>query len=113
VTRDNTSDWRDITRGVKIKWDLQDEPLQIKTHSVIGSFAEIDVHIFTADGSYIGFFNVHWFYSTVEYFLTSCTTAGYDEFDWLPSAQVDLVLLRKVISCSFANLLSHLYMAIV
>ena len=66
------SDWTDITRNMKIDYDLEAHPLRIKTDSVVGSDEQVYVLLYKADDSYIGFITLT-LSNPPQYYIASCT----------------------------------------
>ena len=58
---------------MKLYYDLEKTPLEIKTDSEVGSNEKMVVYFLTAHGSYIGGVWIH-FRSTVQYELDGCTS---------------------------------------
>ena len=65
------SAWSPVERGIKIPFDLESTPLQIKTNSAANSGDQIYVRTYTGDVSYIGDVAVQ-FTSPVTYFIAKC-----------------------------------------
>ena len=65
--------WLPVQRGVKIEWDLESTPLEVRTDSVLGSHDQVIVNFFSAGGDYAG--EVYLFFiSTLHYYFKWCST---------------------------------------
>ena len=67
-----------MQKNVKIEWDLESTPLEIRSNSVLGtdeSDDEVKVAFYSAKEEYAGQVNLY-FKSTLQYFLGGCTTFG-------------------------------------
>ena len=63
-----------MQRAVYIEWDLESKPLEIMTNSVLGSDDMVAVLFYSAKGQDAGKV-VLYFTSTLQYFLTYCSTS--------------------------------------
>eukprot|EP00116_Pleurobrachia_bachei_P005439 sb/3465701/ len=77
VIGDCFSDWTAVEREVKIPWDLEATPLQIKTDSTLGSGDMIRVKVYDKDSNYITSAGVV-FSSTMKYGISHCTNNWAD-----------------------------------
>ena len=104
-----------MQRGVTIKWDLESTPLEIRTNSVLWSSDEVDVHFFSAGGEYAGAVTLR-FSSTLQYWLSWCTTSWYNLPVTPPSAAYKVWRItltrtagvRLVIHCNEVEVLNTL-----
>ena len=102
------SDWI----AVRIPWDLEATPLQIKTDSALGSNEWLMVWIYDNESSYIGFVEV-FFSSTVQYWILHCTTKT--ELPVQSSIKVDnswtitKTETAIIISCNGVEVLNYLF----
>ena len=62
-----------MQRDVRIEWDLESTPLEIRTNSVLGSGDQVWVFFYSAEGL-AGGVHLH-FTSTLNYWLSYCTTS--------------------------------------
>ena len=98
---------------MKIPWDLEGTPLQIKTDSALGSGEEIYVVMYDKDGSYIGAVGVK-FSSTVQYGISSCTSS-WPDLPVQPPVEVDKIwTITKtetafIITCNDVEVLNYLF----
>ena len=60
-----------MRRGADIKFDLENDPLEIKTDSIIGSGDEIRLFLSSMEGSRSGGFFIQ-FTSVIRYFIHRC-----------------------------------------
>ena len=63
-----------MQRSVKIEWDLESTPLEIRTNSVLGSDDRVDVFFYSAGGESAGAVALY-FTSTLKYYLNWCSTS--------------------------------------
>eukprot|EP00116_Pleurobrachia_bachei_P009403 sb/3469665/ len=107
------SDWTAVEGGVKIPFDLEAIPLQIKTDSVFGSSEKIIVRMFGKYNSSIGGVRVK-FSSTIKYFISECMTS-YPDLPVQPPGEVDKIwTITKtetaiIITCNNVEVLHHLF----
>ena len=75
--------WIAVQLDVKIDYDLENSPLQIRTDSVIGSNEKVEVYFYDAQGSRVGGVSLK-FSSSVRYWLSSCSRSWTDLLTTLP-----------------------------
>ena len=98
-------DWTDVVRHKFIDWDLETQPLQIKTDSVAGSEDYMTLIFYTQDNNDIydfrslGYISVK-FTAPLAYAVRSCTS-GYNQFPISPPTEPSKIW---TISKSFADL---------
>ena len=98
---------------MKIPWDLEAIPLQIKTDSALGSDERIWVWMYNEDGSFIGTVIVK-FSSTMQYWIGSCTST-YTDLRVQPPVEVDKIwTITKtetavIITCNNVEVLNYLF----
>ena len=68
------SGWKPVRRGVDLKFDLENDPLEIRTDSIIGSGEEIKLLLSSMAGIRSGGLYVQ-FSSVIKYFIVRCKTA--------------------------------------
>ena len=102
---------------MKIPWDLEGTPLQIKTDSTVGSDERIRVSMYNKDSSFIGSYIgnvVVEFSSTVQYYIGYCTT-DWTDLPVQPPVEVDKIwTITKtetaiIITCNNVEVLNYLF----
>ena len=68
-----TPGWTAVPRGVKINYDLENSPLQIRTDSDVGSKEKVRVWFYTAQKSVVGGVRI-FFSNPPKYKLVHCTS---------------------------------------
>ena len=78
IVNQHNAGWLPVERDVKINFDLETTPLEIKTDSVAGSSDKIFVNFFDQQDEYAG--GVKIFFSSMQYSLVDCLypSQGYD-----------------------------------
>ncbi|XP_063686416.1 uncharacterized protein LOC134820124 [Bolinopsis microptera] len=71
---EEVSNWLPVKREVKIEWDLESTPLEIRTNSVLGSDNMVYVDFYSAGGEFAGAVAL-FFTSTPQYNLSWCTSS--------------------------------------
>ena len=66
--------WLPVQRGVKIEWDLQSTPLEIRTNSVLGSYEMARVFFYSAGGWPAGRVSLQ-FTVDLQYFPGGCSNS--------------------------------------
>eukprot|EP00116_Pleurobrachia_bachei_P001031 sb/3461293/ len=106
-------DWTAVKRNVKIPWDLEGTPLQIKTDSTLGSVEQIYVRMYGKEGSVIGVVAVY-FSSIVLYYIGYCTSS-WPVLSVQPSTEIEKIWkITKtetaiIISCNGVEVLNYLF----
>eukprot|EP00116_Pleurobrachia_bachei_P005712 sb/3465974/ len=106
-------DWTAVEQNVKIPWDLEATPLQIKTDSTLDSKEKIYVRMFGKDNIAMGSLFV-WFSSQIQYKIGHCRT-DYTDLPVEPSMEVDKIwTITKtkaalIISCNGVEVLNYLF----
>ena len=104
-----------MQRNVKIEWDLESTPLEIRTNSVLGSNDVVDVVLYSAEGEYAGTVALY-FTSTLQYLLGWCSTS-WTNLPVTPPSATDKVWritltrtagVRLVIHCNDVEVLNTL-----
>nr|AFK75461.1 putative secretory peptide-51 [Pleurobrachia bachei] len=108
--------WAILTTGdwiaVKIPWDLEATPLQIKTNSTLGSVDLIYVNMYDKDGSKIGFVIVK-FSSPMQYNIGYCS--DWTDLPVQPPVEVEKIwTITKtetvlIIACNNVEVLNYLF----
>ena len=107
--------WLPVQRGVKIEWDLESTPLEVRTNSVLGSDERVDVVFYSAEGEYAGEVNLI-FTSNLQYLIDWCGTT-YTNLPVTPPSADDKVWritltrtagVRLVIHCNNVEVLNTL-----
>eukprot|EP00116_Pleurobrachia_bachei_P013085 sb/3473347/ len=100
---------------VKIPFDLEATPLQIKTDFALGSDDLIDVHMYNKDGSHIGLVQVYFSPSSImKYYIGYCTNSWTD-LPVEPPVEVDKIwTITKtesalIIICNNVEVLNYLF----
>ena len=103
--------WKAVERDVKMPWDLEGKPLQIKTDSTLGSSEVIAVDMYK-ESSLISTFTLQ-FVSTVKYYIGYCQSQidlpeqPPDEVDKIWTiAKTDTAL---IITCNGVEVLNYLF----
>ena len=103
-----------MQRSVKIEWDLESTPLEIRTNSVLGSNDVVDVVLYSAEGEYAGTVALY-FTSTLQYHIGWCST--WTNLPVTPPSATDKVWritltrtagVRLVIHCNDVEVLNTL-----
>jgi len=82
------ADWKSVTKDIKIDADLQLNPLQIKTSSVVGSNQDIHLFFYGEEGLAGGI--VVWFTSPIKYWIHYCKNE-YIVFPTTPPTDQDKI----------------------
>ncbi|XP_063692853.1 uncharacterized protein LOC134824807 [Bolinopsis microptera] len=107
--------WLPVERNVKIEWDFESTPLEIKTNSVLGRDDRVSVWFFSAEGEDAGGVQL-WFTSTPQHFLGYCSQS-LTNFPVKPPSTADKVWrftltrtagVRLVIHCNEVEVLNKL-----
>jgi len=105
--------WLPVQREVKIEWDFESTPLEIKTDSVLGSGDRVHVKFHPADGHNAGDLQIY-FTSHPQYNLGWCSTSNTN-FPVTPPSLTDKVWrisrtagVRVVIHCNEVEVLNKL-----
>ena len=99
---------------MKISWDLEVTPLQIKTDSTLGSDDEIRVSMYDKGSSYIGYLGVKFSYTT-QYSIGYCTGTYWRVLPVQPPVEVDKMwTITKthtalIITCNGVEVLNYLF----
>ena len=64
--------WIAVKRGVKINYDLENSPLQIRTDSLVGSHEKVEVHFYNGAGTWNAGGIALYFNSIIYYKLNYC-----------------------------------------
>ena len=97
---------------MKIRWNLEGTPLQIKTDSALGSGEEIRVLQYGKDGRWIGWMGLR-FSSQIQYRIYYCNS--FRDLTWQPSAEVEKIwTITKTetaltITCNGVEVLNYLF----
>ena len=91
------SAWSPVVRATFIQFDLESTPLQIKTDSITGNDAKIEVETYTAD-TFIGGLYVM-FNSPIRYYISYC--ASYTDLPVQPTEEVDKIWTFRKTATSF------------
>ena len=101
-----------MVRGVKISFDLESSPLQIKTASTAGSGEQMGVRMYTENKTWIGGVLVQ-FSSSVKYHIGYCTSPYWITLPVQPPEEVDKTwTIRKTattlsIECNGVEVLNY------
>nr|AFK75450.1 putative secretory peptide-40 [Pleurobrachia bachei] len=108
------TDWTAVERNdVKIPWDLEETPLQIKTDSTLGSYDKIILKMYDKDGTSTSRLGVK-FSSPIEYDISSCTSDFLD-LPVQPPVEVEKIwTITKtetalIIKCNGVEVLNYLF----
>ena len=103
-----------MQRGVKIEWDLESTPLEVRTNSVLGSNDQVYVWFYSAGVDYAGTVGLY-FTSTLQYSIYHCTSST--NLPVTPPSAADKVWritltrtagVRVVIHCNDVEVLNRL-----
>nr|AFK75451.1 putative secretory peptide-41 [Pleurobrachia bachei] len=107
------SGWTAVEEGVKIPWDLEATPLQIKTNSTLGSGDRIDLRLFNNKDSYLGYLIVM-FSSPMQYGMYYCTL-DWTDLPVQPPVEVDKIWkitkteTTLIVTCNDVEVLNYLF----
>eukprot|EP00116_Pleurobrachia_bachei_P004428 sb/3464690/ len=101
---------------VKIPWDLEGTPLQIKTDSTQGSGEIIFVQMYNKDSNGIGYVIVYFLSTATQYYIRYCTGgSSYIDLPTQPPVDVDKIwTIAKtetalIITCNDVEVLNYLF----
>ena len=108
-----TSGWTRVKRNEYIEYDLEEQPLQIKTDSALGSGHVVHIYLYTAEEDYISWIKLH-FTPIPTFDMNDCTYGNTTFTVDLPAAQDKIWTITKTatalkIECNDVEVLNFIF----